>query len=57
MWSYLLKKFLMENVIFCVVSVRLNFRHLKIIRFLRLRYHPKIIADVLQIYRKQVRRF
>ena len=47
----------MENGIFYVVSVRLNFRHLKIIRFLRLRYHPKIIADILQIYRKQVRLF
>ena len=33
-------------------TLRLNFRYLKIIRFLHLPYHPKIIGDILKTVQK-----
>ena len=38
-------------------TLRLNFSHLKIIRSPHTRYHPKIIRDILKMYKKQVRLF
>ena len=37
--------------------LRLNLRYLKIICFLYPLYHPKIIADILKMYKKQVSLF
>ena len=35
-------------------TLRLNFRYLKIIRFLHRRYLPKIIGDILKNMQKQM---
>ena len=50
-------KFFKQHLYKLSNTLRLNFRYVKIIRFLHPRYNPRILRDTLKNVQKQVRLF